>query len=935
MLRDVSTTVMLSAQFLLATVWFPALAGAADGPPVAAVPSTDANESAFAEVQVSSGYLGKWYTEDDDETRILLLHVSVTNRRKDAITVSLANWTLIAESHDLPAILMPEELKAVTVDVGGNRVGLGEVETNTLKLDPGQKDSTWLVFKNVPDGNQIPSMTLVCGIPDAGDVRVDVDETFTDRLQLRTRRLGPADAIALLTIHGTLDSINIGALAREIDQLSAMQICRVIVAFGPDAGVPDRNVVSWLRQVALQSGRNPVVNENFPALPAEVVDFHFVAPGTSASDTESDETIAAGGHATDAGSGWSPATRNIHQHVAEAVNSAVAPLCERLSREQLLRSVRTGDALTRAAVLRHAAERLVNGNLRLILSMTDDADARVAGAAVYALRYSDSQTAIEKLLNIARGLSDWPGQAGAPAAREERREERRIVAVRSLVASKYSTAHGEVTKLLMADDSFLRVQAARAVADAPRPVWARQLAELFDDANDDQRVELLPALAGVGHPRMLTVLEECLISDEPRLSASALDLLVARPEPEAEQLMSEWVLRHLEKSSPSPQLLSFLRRTRDHRAVSLLMKHLSEASSDREELLSTVLAIGDHRVIEEVAGDFKKYSHREQLLILRALADVHSERFWELTRMLVVQSETANDRSLDGIVSLLQRDNSNRAVGLLIELLTKLVEDNNRSSRHLAVVCAALASIGTPEARDALRDVVYNSETAAATARQSLTQLYQRSPAQRYVVQGVSALQSPQRNVTMAMLYLDAAVKTDPELPDARKWRANAALHIERPSADQLETARRDFARFVELEPDESEGHTGLALVLVRQGHVEAGIATGMAFESKSAEDSVYFYNMACVYGRAIEQLESHKDSGTPAQQRRIETYRSRAVSLLQQSIDNGLDDSNLDWMQRDPDLETVRQSPDFTDLVRNALGDGISKPKDAPEEKR
>lgn len=930
MLRYVSTTVVLSVEFILATAWLPALLCAADGQPVTTEPSADANGSAVAEVQVSSGYLGKWYTEDDDETRILLLHVSVTNRHTGPITVSLANWKLIAESRDLPAISMPAELKQVSVEVGGERVGLGDVETRTLKLDPGQEDSTWLVFRNVPDGNQIPAMTLVCGVPDAGAVRVDVDETFTNRLQLRTSRVGPADAIALLTIHGTLDSINIGALAREIDQLSAMQICRVIVAFGPDAGVPDRNVVSWLRQVALQSGRNPVVNENFPAFPTDVVDFHFVSPSSRESDTESGDTIAVGRHGTDADYDWSPATRNIHQHVAEAVSSAVAPLCERLSREQLLRSVRTGDVLTRASVLQHAAERLVYGNLRLILSMTVDADATVAGAAVYALRYSGSQTAIETLLDIVRGMGDWPGQADSPTVSEERR----IVAVRSLVASKYSTAHLEVMKLLTADDSFLRVQTARAVAEAPRPVWARHLAELFEDADEEQRVELLPALAAVGHPRMLTVLEECLTSDEPRLSATALDLLVARPEPAAEQLTSEWVLRHLEKSSPSTQLLSFLRRTRDHRAVPLLRKHLSEAPTDREYLLTTVLAIGDHRVIEEVAGDFKTYSRREQLLILKALADVHSELFWELTRTLIEQTKTASDRSLDGIVSLLQRDNSEQALSLLIELLTKLVEDKNRSRRHLAVVCAALASIGTPEARDALREVVHNSKTAAETARQSLTQLYQRSPAQRYVVQGVSALQSPQRNVTLAMLYLDAAVKTDPELPDARKWRANAALHIDKPSAEQLETARRDFARYVELEPDESEGHTGLALVLVRQGNVEAGIATGISFGAKSTDDSVYFYNMACVYGRAIEQLESQKNSESPEQQRLIETYRSRAVSLLQQSIDNGLDDSNLDWMQRDPDLETVRQSPAFADLVRKVLGDGISNQKNEAEEK-
>jgi hypothetical protein len=586
--------------------------------------------------------------------------------------------------------------------------------------------------------------------------------------------------------------------------------------------------------------------------------------------------------------------------------------------------------LTKASVLRHGAERLVDASLPLIISMTDDADANVSNAAVFALRRSGNQTAIEMLVSIATLDEGVPAKAASKNDQRAASEERRIVAVHSLVASKYATAHAEVFRLLSVDDSLLRVETAKAIAENPRPVWSQPLAGLFQKADAQHQVELLPALAAVGHPRLLTVLEQCLASNEPRLSAAALDLLVARAEPVAEQLTSEWMLRHLETSSPSPQLLTFLRRTRDHRAVPLLLRHLEKKQRDRDELLTTILTIGDHRVVEEVAGDFAKYDDSEKFLILRALADVHSELFWKLTESIISQSKMTNDKSLDGVVSLLQQSGSDRAVKLLIDVLTKLVADKDHSSRHLAVVCVALSSVGTAEARDALREVARNSEAGAATARQSLIQLYQRSPAQRYVVQGASALQSPQRQVALAMLYLDAAVQTDPELPDARRWRANAALHIDRPTAEQLETARADFTRYVELEPDESEGHTGLALVLVRQGKVEAGIAAGMAISEKSTDDSVYFYNMACVYGRAIEQLESRSDAEAPEQKSQIEQLRSQGVAFLQKSIDNGLDDSNLDWMQRDPDLETVRQSPAFADLIEKTLGDD----KDAPDQK-
>ena len=51
---------------------------------------------AAVEIQVPSGYLGKWYTEDDDETRILLLRVSVKNRHSELITVARSDWKLTA-----------------------------------------------------------------------------------------------------------------------------------------------------------------------------------------------------------------------------------------------------------------------------------------------------------------------------------------------------------------------------------------------------------------------------------------------------------------------------------------------------------------------------------------------------------------------------------------------------------------------------------------------------------------------------------------------------------------------------------------------------------------------------------------------------------------------------------------------------------------------
>lgn len=897
-------------------------------------------DAAAPQIIIQSGYLGKWFTEDDDETRLLILRVSVTNQHARPITVARSAWLLTANGQDIPAIPMPPELSEVTISIDGKSLSMDSVKTHTLRIDAGKEAATWLVFKNIPDGGPLPDLTLTCNLPEVARVKLDVDQIFAERLGLRIDRTGPADAIALLTINGSLDTVNVGVLAQKIDLISSTQICRIIVHFAENSTAPDRNVAGWLRQVALQSGRNPVINDNFPTMPTSIIDFHIVNFQDPSPTTDLARRTDGGVRwPTPETGAWSPSTRNVHQRLASAVDSAVAPLCDILSREKLLQAVRRGDSLTRAAVMRHGSERLIDGNLPLILSLIMDADPDVANAAIFALRSSSNPVAIKSLVEIATSENDTAATTtndASPALHA-----RRTVAVQSLAASKYAAAHSEIIRLFSSDDSFLRTATAAAVTENPRPVWSEPLVALFQNSGEARQVELLPALAAVGHPRLLTVLEQCLTSKSEQLSSVALNLLIAYEKPEAEQLASDWMLRHLETSFPSPQVLAFLRRTRDHRAVPQLLRHLNEKSVDREDLLMTVLSIGDNRVAEQVAASFTSYSVSEQFLILKALSEVRSEVFWKLVSAIVSRPGDPDERSLGQVVGLLQAEGSDRAVALLIKVLSTAVAAANAANvkdyaslRTLSTVCSALASVGTAEARDALREAVRNSRSRGGAPHESLSQLYQRSPAMRFVSQGMSVLRVRDQ-VALAMLFLDAAVKTDPELPVARLGRGNAALHIDRPSAGELETARDDFARYVELEPEESEGHTGLALVLVRQGKIDAGIAAGEAVREQASGDSVYYYNMACVYGRAIEQLEAHLTPEQPEQKSQIEDFRTRGVVLLQESIDNGLDDSNLSWMQEDPDLKTIRQSLAFAELLKKHLGnnDAESPEKAEPNE--
>ena len=100
---------------------------------------------------IQSGYLGKWFTEDDDETRLLILRVSVTNQHARPITVARSAWQLTANGQDIPAIPMPPELSEVTISIDGKSLSMDSVKTHTLRIDAGKEAATWLVFKNIPD----------------------------------------------------------------------------------------------------------------------------------------------------------------------------------------------------------------------------------------------------------------------------------------------------------------------------------------------------------------------------------------------------------------------------------------------------------------------------------------------------------------------------------------------------------------------------------------------------------------------------------------------------------------------------------------------------------------------------------------------------------------------------------------------------------------
>ncbi len=96
--------------------------------------------------------------------------------------------------------------------------------------------------------------------------------------------------------------------------------------------------------------------------------------------------------------------------------------------------------------------------------------------------------------------------------------------------------------------------------------------------------------------------------------------------------------------------------------------------------------------------------------------------------------------------------------------------------------------------------------------------------------------------------------------------------------------------------PDDSRARMFYAVTLCNVGDKAAAIREGSAAIDASPGDSVMLYNAACLYARLGENR--------------------RAVATLRQAIDAGV--LNYAWMKNDPDLDSLRDDPEFVALTQD-----------------
>lgn len=128
---------------------------------------------------------------------------------------------------------------------------------------------------------------------------------------------------------------------------------------------------------------------------------------------------------------------------------------------------------------------------------------------------------------------------------------------------------------------------------------------------------------------------------------------------------------------------------------------------------------------------------------------------------------------------------------------------------------------------------------------------------------------------------------------------AMACDHLGRPEEARAARAQllEFFPNYLLQNPDDSRARMLHALVLAEKGNREDALREGAKALEISPDDPLILYNCACFYARLGES--------------------QRAIAALRRGIANGYEDYG--WMRNDPDLESVRNDPDFVALTGGA----------------
>ena len=780
--------------------------------------------------------LGLFYS-GNAQTRYLVLHVMLANTTKQNFTITRDQVIAELDGEDRKLKDLPTQLQNYSIQSGNRHLQISTMKPpKEWKLPAGGQAGMWLVYPDLPLGPQVPKCRLKIKLGDATK-EIDVNELQRAQLSLDIQRIGPRQSLALVTIGGSMNTFNTGGFVEELDKLVEQKIARVVVRWGDSATAPDQQIMQWMQVAAMGNGGNPNNNQLFPVIPSAIREFHLTEFPSA------DENHGRNPYPF----GLRPNSQpRIHKTSAESVGAALRTAYLALPRDELLTEIRTGNPLSRAAALAYGGGRLDVDQLPQIFEWAEDKDPELQKAAIQALSHFGEPEAVGKLVLYAqRNIEPLSSSA-----------------IESLAGSRFGSAHDALLTLLKNEPAASKKKIIQVLAKYPRPIWSETLYEFVTNAPNGMDADSLKALVQVGHPNLVDVLERGLKSGDKSIRDQAFQELAKRNDDRSETLAVDFALKMLETGPPDVTVVQLLSRTKEPRAIPLLLKQL-DASNDRPNTINLLMQLGDQTVADKLVQKYASMNNNEKVQVLQGLKLFRHAKFRELCG----EALSANDNQLVSTASnALTQDGHPDGEKLLIAAL-----DKQRTVHLLSNIMNALANFGTPTARAALVKARDSGDANRKIyASQALLTMRQRSPGFQYIYQGINFRHNNQDKE--ALEAFEMSLQLDPTLPEGYLYRGQLLLKFEKFSA-----ARKDLETVLEMkhEPLDGDFITSLAIARIADGKLDEGIKYLEENRAKQLEGTTrdpqrklakgqFLYNSACAYSRAVEQVDQQVRSSQP-----------------------------------------------------------------------
>jgi tetratricopeptide (TPR) repeat protein len=866
-----------------------------------AIPEAVAEQKVLAVLETPG--IIRIFTGDAEPLRLFVGRLVIVNLTREPVTIAREQIELTADGQPIEQRTPAPSWANYQFEYNGSTQPISQCVTKpSVRVASGRAETTWVLFGALPEGRDIPQLRLRINIP-GSPVDLSVNDSQADALGLRVERIGPRGSVAIVTVHGVLNTINIGTLLDETSRLAGQRVVRCIIHFADGASLSDSNLPAWLSSAALFVGREAADDSGVPSFSAALRELHLAslpvqggspAGREDASDRHrsdddeednderenADDEASVGQHSRD--------NDRIHSRLSQAITAALSGVYSAAPLEEAVSALKTGTPAMQSAALKGAASRLQSAHLPLVLKLTESPDAETQQMAIAALSHFGEPPAIERLTLLVRKNVE-------PTSTQ---------ALVSLARSRFTSAHEAVLKLFEAERGEGRRRMGAVLARYPRPAWSAALFSVAVDPHSQVEPELIRALSIVGHPQLVSALRVSLRRPNPRLQEQAFELVSVRDDAESRELAAEYAARQVESGNITPAVLNYLQLTKPAGIAARLLASFDRCEN-KSQLLQTLALVGDAATAAELQRLLRSMPFPNRAEALRTMRRLDMNLFLSAADSAL---KAADDSLLSEAVQGLLEDASPRAIRILLDAF-----ETSSNRTVWMTVGPALGTLGTPEARAAL----YRAREEGGVDRRevainAIVILQQRSPGFRHLIEAQQAM--VQERWQDAVLQLSAAIDADRQLADAWAERGSVRLRLE-----QFDEAGKDFAKAREIDRWSPQALTGECIVLAISGRIDDAVRRLEEGRPIHGARPLFTYNAACVYGRCVEFLQSHPNE--PERDDRLARYTTAALADVKRAIEQGYRD--VPWMRKDPDLRPLHSLPEFEALMQQAVGGG------------